>query len=152
MKTVLFDLSVLKRQLCFWSLYVFMNWDYDGENTDARSDMIHGLSDALLRRVYYPITAVVCMDEHEHIEHVELVDSLFALPDHRATAKAHRVYIIFSHPDGGMELAREEIGILRQTIAGARCGAVCVYIYGEDIGLCEVDREVVLGYNDPGNI
>lgn len=110
--------------------------------------MIEKLADALLRRVYYPITAVVCLDDRDDVIHIELLDSLFALPGDALPARTHRIVIIFSHPDGSMELMQEEILSLRRIASCAQTACVSVYIYGEDIGLCEVDKGRILGYND----
>ena len=114
----------------------------------GREKMIERLVQRLFRRVYYPITAVISMDEKEKVLDLVLLDSLFADPQDSVVAGAKAVHVVVNHPDGSMEWTQEERTLVREIERQAGEGAFHVYLYGEDIGLIRVDRLRILRYND----
>ena len=110
--------------------------------------MIEQLAQALFRRVYYPITAVISMDEEGAVLGLVLLDSLFACSQDAVVPGARAVHVIVNHPDGSVEWTGEECALVREIARQAGEGAIFVYLYGEDIGLIRVDRAAVLRYND----
>lgn len=109
--------------------------------------MMKRVADALLRRVYYPVIAVVCTDGQEGVISVVLLDSFFADADSVVAPETREVIVVCSHPDGRRSLAPEEISCCRRIAAQAGQACVRIYIYGEDDGLCPVDSGEILGYN-----
>ncbi len=109
--------------------------------------MINQLCEALLRRVYDSVTAVVCLDEAGALIRVTLFDTLFGTQDQLVLPEAKHVHLICNHPEGRMTLTQEEIRNARFIAAKSGGAAVHVHIYGEDIGLFEVDSGAILNYN-----
>ncbi len=109
--------------------------------------MIEQLCEDLLRRVYDSVTAVVCFDGAGALIGVTMFDTLFGTQERLVLPGARCVRIICNHPEGRMTLTREEIRNARFAAAQTEGAAVHVHIYGEDIGLFEVDTEAILNYN-----
>lgn len=109
--------------------------------------MISQLCDSLLRRVYEPVTAIFCMDEDKRPIGMMLFDTVFGAKDWRMCAGTRCIHLICNHPEGRMTLTKEEIRNIRCIGAQAQGAALHVHIYGEDIGLFEVDSGGILDYN-----
>ncbi|MBR5287607.1 MAG: hypothetical protein IKU34_03325 [Clostridia bacterium] len=109
--------------------------------------MIKRVADALLHRVYHPVTAVLCTGRRGRIVSIRLYDTDFALRHWELPPGTRRIDVICSHPDGRMELSPQEISNCWMIASRAMEAKVFVYIYGEDIGLLRVDSGVFSGYN-----
>lgn len=109
--------------------------------------MITQIAQALLLRVYDSVTAVISMDEKNSVLGVKLFDTYFGMQDPVKMPGSGSVHVICNHPEGRMTLVLEEIRNCRQIFAQRGTAQVHVYIFGEDIGLIEVDRSEILDYN-----
>ena len=114
--------------------------------------MVERLAQALFRRVYYPITAVISMDEKGMVLGLVLLDSLFAGTQDAVATGAKAVHVVVNHPDGSISWTQEECTLVRGIERQAGEGALHVYLYGEDIGLIRVDRSRILRYNDENTV
>ena len=109
--------------------------------------MLKRVAEKLLRRVYYPMTALVCWGRRERLIAITLFDTGFMEKERLIPYGIRRIDLICSHPDGRRELTQEEIANCRWIASHARGVKLRVYVYGEDIGLLRVDSSAFSGYN-----
>ena len=110
--------------------------------------MLKRIADDLLRRVYYPATALICWGRRERLIGVILFDTGFMEKERLIPFGTRRMDVICSHPDGRVMLTPEEI-MNCSWIASRTSGVkLTVYVFGEDIGLLRVDSSEFSGYNE----
>jgi len=105
--------------------------------------MINAIYSALLRRVYYPVTAVVSLGEDGCVIGVEVFDSLFGTKEHVVAGDAQAVCVIIGHPDGCTALRKEDQRNLRRVARQAGERPLSVYIAGEDIGCIKAEEKAL---------
>ena len=66
------------------------------------------LADCLLRDVYHPVSACVCLDEKDTLISVHLFDTMFCSVPEYALKPCERIVLISHHPDGDMRLLDED--------------------------------------------
>jgi len=109
--------------------------------------MVNRVANALLRCVYYPVTAVVCTGRRRRLISVKLFDSGFVEKERIIPPGTRRIDVICSHPEGCMMLTKKEISNIRWIASQAHEARIFLYVYGEDIGLNRVDSGVLSSYN-----
>ena len=110
-------------------------------------DMLERIANALLHRVYYPMTAAVCRGRRNRVIRVMLFDTGFMAKERLIPPGTRRIDLIISHPDGSLFLTQEEIVNCRRIASQAADAKLRIYVYGEDIGLKRVDSSAFSGYN-----
>ena len=100
--------------------------------------MIRKLAEELMIHVYYPVSAVVSVDQEGNCLAVRMFDTMFAQSCLNIHCHAASVYLLSNHPEGYEEpypLDLKNYEELRR-MAGRR--AVFLVITGEDIGCKEI--------------
>lgn len=95
--------------------------------------------DALMRDVYAPFSACVCLDADGRILSVWQFDAAFCAREPAIAPGTREVWLISSHPEGRMRPEPEEARCarrLRQRLGGI---ALRTFIAGEDEGCREID-------------
>lgn len=100
------------------------------------------LAGALLEAIYYPVTALVSLDECGALLEVRLFDTQYApLPaPARGCASA---LVLFGHPDGWRALHPMEEGRLSELRERLGGRPVRVFLAGEELGCLELTAEVM---------
>ena len=110
--------------------------------------MLRRIARALLLRVYYSMTAVVCFNGEGKLLSVQLFDTRFPSLDGLIPCGTQSISLIISHQDGSSGITEEEIANCRNLAAQAGDVKMSIYVFGEDIGLLRVDRRAVFRYTD----
>ena len=99
------------------------------------------LANALLRRVYHRVSAVVSLDSEGKPGTVQLFDTDYAGEYMRIDRHAHKVILLSCHPEGMMEPYEEDrihAAVLR---AAAPHALVELYLVNEDEGCIRAKLE-----------
>jgi len=101
--------------------------------------VIRKLAEELMVRVYYPISAVVSLDENGRCLAVRMFDTMFAktyLAIHRDAAQ---VYLLSNHPEGYEEPYPQDLENYEELSRIAAGIQIRFAITGEDVGYREID-------------
>lgn len=96
------------------------------------------LSDALMRDVYYPFSACVCLNAEGGVLALRLFDTAFCPRVPEVMPGAREVWLISNHPDGSAAPEPEDIrraAQLRERLGGL---PLRTFITGEDEGCREI--------------
>ena len=93
--------------------------------------------EALLRDVYHPVTACVCVDADGRVLSLRLFDTAFYRKTPCVDPMTHELWLICSHPDGCMLAQPEEIRCAKRLREQAGGIPVRTWLAGEDTGCHE---------------
>lgn len=102
------------------------------------SDMHERLADALLRRVYYRVSAVASLDARGGLTCIQLFDTEFAGEYMRVDREAHRVLLLSCHPEGMMEPYDADLIHAAALRAAAPHAELEMYLVNEDLGCVRI--------------
>lgn len=97
------------------------------------------LFDALMRDVYVPFSACVCLDADGQILSIWQFDAAFCARKPVIAPDTREVWLISNHPEGNMRPEPEDVrcaGRLREQLGGA---ALRTFIASEDEGCREIE-------------
>ena len=100
--------------------------------------MIRKLAEELMIHVYYPVSAVISMDDAGNCLRVRMFDTLFAGEAMAVHPDAALVYLMSNHPEGWKEPYPQDLEnfeALKTKMPGLE---VHLIITGEDIGCIEI--------------
>ena len=100
--------------------------------------MIRKLAEELMIHVYYPVSAVVSMDDQGNCLAVRMFDTLFAGDCMVVHPDAAVVYLMSNHPEGRREPYPQDLENLEALKAKISGIEIRLIITGEDIGCIEI--------------
>lgn len=115
--------------------------------------MINRISNALLRRILYPVTAIVAMDENGRVLRVDVFDSGYGVRRLRLGSKVKGITFVSNHPSGWRKLDAQDRINLARVVTLSQGLPVRVYLCSEEFACFEVDRaefcDIIEGTSNP---